>query len=291
MAWLELSLIVTAAQQAEVESRARRSRRARGHAARRRGPSDLRTRARRDAALARDRAFGAVRARSRPRRPRPRADRSRARSLAGAGRVPHRRGSGLDTRLDGPVPADALRPAALDLSWNIGRRRTTPTRSSGASIPASRSAPARIRRPRSASNGSMRSTSGLAVIDYGCGSGVLAIAALKLGAAHVVGVDNDPQALAASRDNAERNSVADRLHCNARCVCRRAADALVANISPVRSRARSAIRRMCEAAARSHFRASCAVRNSISSSATRPGSKRSRSTRRETDPDRRPASR
>ena len=50
--------------------------------------------------------------------------------------------------------------------------------------------------------------SGCRVVDYGCGSGVLAIAALKLGAAHVVGVDNDPQALAASRDNAERNGVA-----------------------------------------------------------------------------------
>ena len=53
--------------------------------------------------------------------------------------------------------------------------------------------------------------SGLTVIDYGCGSGVLAIAALKLGAARVVGVDNDPQALEASRDNAERNGVAERL--------------------------------------------------------------------------------
>ncbi len=52
---------------------------------------------------------------------------------------------------------------------------------------------------------------GLTVIDYGCGSGVLAIAALKLGAARVIGVDNDPQALAASRDNAERNGIADRL--------------------------------------------------------------------------------
>ena len=46
------------------------------------------------------------------------------------------------------------------------------------------------------------------VLDYGCGSGVLAIAALKLGAAHVIGVDLDPQALEASRDNAERNGVA-----------------------------------------------------------------------------------
>jgi len=48
---------------------------------------------------------------------------------------------------------------------------------------------------------------GKRVIDYGCGSGVLAIAALKLGATHVVGIDNDPQALTASRDNAERNGV------------------------------------------------------------------------------------
>ena len=52
---------------------------------------------------------------------------------------------------------------------------------------------------------------GKTVIDFGCGSGVLAIAALKLGAARVLGVDNDPQALAASRDNAERNGVSDRL--------------------------------------------------------------------------------
>jgi ribosomal protein L11 methyltransferase len=52
---------------------------------------------------------------------------------------------------------------------------------------------------------------GKTVVDYGCGSGVLAIAALKLGAARVAGVDNDPQALAASQDNAERNGVAERL--------------------------------------------------------------------------------
>lgn len=49
------------------------------------------------------------------------------------------------------------------------------------------------------------------VIDYGCGSGVLAIAALKLGASQVIGIDNDPQAIAASRDNAERNGVGERL--------------------------------------------------------------------------------
>lgn len=49
------------------------------------------------------------------------------------------------------------------------------------------------------------------VTDFGCGSGILAIAALKLGAASAIGVDNDPQALIASADNAERNGVADRL--------------------------------------------------------------------------------
>lgn len=49
---------------------------------------------------------------------------------------------------------------------------------------------------------------GKRVIDYGCGSGILAIAAAKLGAATVIAVDIDPQALLATHDNAERNGVA-----------------------------------------------------------------------------------
>ncbi len=49
---------------------------------------------------------------------------------------------------------------------------------------------------------------GLTVLDYGCGSGILAIAALLLGAERAIGVDNDPQALLATRDNAERNGLA-----------------------------------------------------------------------------------
>ncbi|AIV06992.1 MULTISPECIES: 50S ribosomal protein L11 methyltransferase [Vibrio] len=53
--------------------------------------------------------------------------------------------------------------------------------------------------------------SGKTVIDFGCGSGILAIAAIKLGAEKVIGIDIDPQALQASRDNAERNGVADQL--------------------------------------------------------------------------------
>ncbi|MEO8000387.1 MAG: 50S ribosomal protein L11 methyltransferase [Arenimonas sp.] len=49
------------------------------------------------------------------------------------------------------------------------------------------------------------------VLDFGCGSGILALAALKLGAKLAVGVDNDPQALIASHDNAERNDVLKKL--------------------------------------------------------------------------------
>jgi len=52
---------------------------------------------------------------------------------------------------------------------------------------------------------------GLDVIDFGCGSGILAIAALKLGARSALGTDTDPQALVTSRENAERNEVLDRL--------------------------------------------------------------------------------
>ena len=50
---------------------------------------------------------------------------------------------------------------------------------------------------------------GTCVVDYGCGSGILAVAALKLGAATAIGVDNDPQALAATADNATRNGIAE----------------------------------------------------------------------------------
>jgi ribosomal protein L11 methyltransferase len=52
---------------------------------------------------------------------------------------------------------------------------------------------------------------GARVLDFGCGSGILALAALKLGAAHAVGIDNDPQALLATHDNAERNGVGAQL--------------------------------------------------------------------------------
>mgnify|MGYP001064755783 CR=1 FL=1 len=49
---------------------------------------------------------------------------------------------------------------------------------------------------------------GQTTVDYGCGSGILGIAMLKMGASRFVGVDNDPQALVATADNAQRNSIA-----------------------------------------------------------------------------------
>ena len=52
---------------------------------------------------------------------------------------------------------------------------------------------------------------GVRVLDFGCGSGILALAALKLGAGHATGIDNDPQALQATADNAARNGVDARL--------------------------------------------------------------------------------
>jgi ribosomal protein L11 methyltransferase len=72
---------------------------------------------------------------------------------------------------------------------------------------------------------------GLAVIDYGCGSGILAIAALKLGARSALGTDTDPQALAVAHENAVRNNVAARLAlCLPDAVPPAPADLVLANI-------------------------------------------------------------
>ena len=54
---------------------------------------------------------------------------------------------------------------------------------------------------------------GLKVIDYGCGSGILAIAAAKLGAEDVLAIDNAPQALLATRANARKNVVEAYIKC------------------------------------------------------------------------------
>ena len=67
------------------------------------------------------------------------------------------------------------------------------------------------------------------VLDYGCGSGILAIAALKLGAASAIGVDVDPQAVQASRDNAAANQAEARFFLPDDAP-QQEADVLVANI-------------------------------------------------------------
>ncbi|HEB81945.1 MAG TPA: 50S ribosomal protein L11 methyltransferase, partial [Gammaproteobacteria bacterium] len=51
------------------------------------------------------------------------------------------------------------------------------------------------------------------LLDYGCGSGILAIAACMLGVKQADGVDIDPQALSATQDNAEVNQVSKQIHC------------------------------------------------------------------------------
>jgi ribosomal protein L11 methyltransferase len=73
---------------------------------------------------------------------------------------------------------------------------------------------------------------GKIVLDFGCGSGILGIAALLLGADKVIAVDNDPQALLATRDNLQRNGLADdRLDvCLPGDVPEFQADVVVANI-------------------------------------------------------------
>ena len=69
------------------------------------------------------------------------------------------------------------------------------------------------------------------VIDYGCGSGILAIAAAKLGANKVFAIDNDPQALLATRANAQNNEVPDKIECGGVDLpIPEPADCLVANI-------------------------------------------------------------
>jgi ribosomal protein L11 methyltransferase len=72
---------------------------------------------------------------------------------------------------------------------------------------------------------------GASVIDYGCGSGILAVAALKLGAVRAVAMDIDPQALIATRENAERNGVLEKVQVTDARDCGGATvDVLLANI-------------------------------------------------------------
>lgn len=71
---------------------------------------------------------------------------------------------------------------------------------------------------------------GESVLDYGCGSGILAIAALKLGAARAAGVDVDSQAVIASRDNAAANRVENAQFYQPDNVPQGSYDLVVANI-------------------------------------------------------------
>jgi len=74
-------------------------------------------------------------------------------------------------------------------------------------------------------------TSGATVLDYGCGSGILALAAVALGARFAYAVDNDPQALTAARANAALNGAADRVFIGApEQLPAVSVDVLVANI-------------------------------------------------------------
>ncbi|MFC3909215.1 50S ribosomal protein L11 methyltransferase [Legionella dresdenensis] len=69
------------------------------------------------------------------------------------------------------------------------------------------------------------------LIDYGCGSGILALAALKLGARHVQAIDIDPQALIATQNNADSNSVSSQnLHLGLPDSLQPPVDMIIANI-------------------------------------------------------------
>lgn len=71
---------------------------------------------------------------------------------------------------------------------------------------------------------------GRRIIDYGCGSGILGIAALKLGARETLAIDLDPQALLATRSNAERNDVSAMLATQGIDAPLAPADVVMANI-------------------------------------------------------------
>ena len=129
----------------------------------------------------------------------------------GAAAPPHERFAGrrrgLGARDAGAVRADLRRRRTVDRSVVV--RAGRPARDQ----PAARSGP-RVRHRLASDDAAVPALAGRracraaqAVLDYGCGSGILAIAAARLGAGVVAGTDVDPQAIAASRANAERNGV------------------------------------------------------------------------------------
>jgi ribosomal protein L11 methyltransferase len=128
----------------------------------------------------------------------------------------------LDTHYSGS-------PASAEHSEATGSQGLD-THYSGLPVPAEHSVDTRAQGLDTHYSGSSPSA-GRCVIDYGCGSGVLAIAAARLGAAEVHAFDIDPQALIATRDNARGNGVAQRLRVHSSPATLPAqADVLLANI-------------------------------------------------------------
>ena len=76
------------------------------------------------------------------------------------------------------------------------------------------------------------SLDGLSIIDFGCGSGILALAAIRMGARHAFAVDIDPQAILATKDNIGRNRLPMEQFTvgNTHCLADVTVDVIVANI-------------------------------------------------------------
>jgi hypothetical protein len=144
---------------------------------------------------------GAISSARRPPGPAHHADRARAR----------RRGPRLGARLAHRLEIHALRPAAMGMPHGRSERPRIPRPSSCASTPGWPSAPARIPPPPVPANPGSLPLAGRTLIDYGCGSGILGIAALKLGAARDGGRPRPPGAAGHPRAMHMRNGVSDRI--------------------------------------------------------------------------------
>lgn len=158
----------------------------------------------------------------------------------------------LEAELAGARQAFAASPVQVDFvadrDWSETWRRFAPTRRFGPLAVAPLDAPApsapvvlRLDPGMAFGTGAHPTTqlcldwlaarplAGKTVLDYGCGSGILAIAAGLLGADRVVAVDEDPQALTATRQNAGRNGAhVEAVHADAHCAA--PFDVVVANI-------------------------------------------------------------
>ena len=124
--------------------------------------------------------------------------------------------AGLGGRLEGVLPGDADRASARDPARRGASTPRDPTTSCLLWTPGWPSGPDCIRRPgcvlpRSSGSPIEGRIAGARVLDVGCGSGILSIAALKLGGATVLGVDTDPIAVEATVANAARNDLDRRL--------------------------------------------------------------------------------